>query len=39
VKEFLDASIEKAKDEIAKKAGFSVTDHNHIIYGVCAKCR
>src|SRR3990167_676561 len=27
VKEFLDASIEKAKDEIAKKAGFSVTDH------------
>ncbi len=38
VSEFVDASIEKRQEEIAKKAGFEITDHSHTIYGVCKLC-
>lgn len=38
VKEFMDKAIEKAQDEIALRAGFTVTDHHHTIYGVCQNC-
>lgn len=39
VKEFMDDEIEKRQEIIAKQAGFTVTDHNHTIYGLCKKCR
>jgi len=39
VEEFVDEVIEKRQEEIAKTAGFSITDHSLNIYGICAKCR
>lgn len=39
VDEFIDEAIEKRQLAIAKKAGFNMTDHNHTIYGICAKCQ
>lgn len=39
VEEFVDDVIEKRQQEIAKKAGFSITDHSLNIYGICAKCK
>lgn len=39
VEEFVDEVIEKRQQEIAKKAGYSITDHNLNIYGVCGKCQ
>ena len=39
VEEFVDADIEKKQQEIAKKVGFTITDHSLNIYGICAKCR
>ncbi|MBX3709694.1 MAG: ferric iron uptake transcriptional regulator [Gammaproteobacteria bacterium] len=39
VEEFIDQVIEKRQQEIAKQAGYSITDHSLNIYGICAKCR
>jgi Fur family transcriptional regulator, ferric uptake regulator len=39
VKEFFDDSIEKRQSEIAKEAGFQITEHHHTIYGICNKCQ
>jgi Fur family ferric uptake transcriptional regulator len=39
VEEFVDEIIEKRQQEIAKKAGYSITDHDLNIYGVCGKCQ
>jgi Fur family ferric uptake transcriptional regulator len=39
VEEFVDEMIEKRQQEIAKQAGFSITDHNLHIYGICANCQ
>lgn len=39
VEEFVDEVIEKRQEEIAKTAGFSITDHSLNIYGICAKCQ
>src|SRR5579871_280010 len=35
VEEFVDNLIEKRQEEIAKQAGFTITDHSLNIYGVC----
>lgn len=39
VTEFVDESIEKRQAMIAEKAGYLMTDHELVIYGVCKKCR
>lgn len=39
VKEFVDEVIEKRQKEIAKQAGYSITDHSLNIYGICSKCQ
>ena len=39
VDEFVDEVIEQRQRDIAKKAGFSMTDHSLNIYGVCADCQ
>ena len=39
VEEFVDEIIEKRQQEIAKQAGYSITDHNLNIYGICGKCQ
>jgi Fur family transcriptional regulator, ferric uptake regulator len=38
VEEFVDDLIERRQEEIAKQAGFEITDHSLNIYGVCANC-
>lgn len=38
VTEFVDKSIEKRQGEIAEEAGFTITDHNLTIYGMCGGC-
>jgi Fur family transcriptional regulator, ferric uptake regulator len=38
VEEFVDEVIEKRQEEIAKKSGFTITDHSLNIYGICGKC-
>lgn len=38
VDEFVDDVIEKRQRSVAEKAGYQMTDHNLIIYGVCAYC-
>lgn len=38
VEEFVDDLIEKRQQEIAKKSGFTITDHSLTIYGICGKC-
>lgn len=38
VKEFMDELIEKRQTEIAKASGFNITEHQHIIYGICQNC-
>lgn len=38
VEEFMDATIEQRQKEVAKNAGFTITDHSLNIYGTCAKC-
>ena len=38
VVEFYDEVIERKQEAIAKKAGFTITSHNHIIYGICPDC-
>lgn len=39
VEEFVDEVIEKRQQEIAKHAGYTITDHSLNIYGVCASCQ
>lgn len=39
VDEFVDEVIEKRQEQIAKEAGYEMTDHSLYIYGVCPKCR
>ena len=39
VEEFLDEVIEQHQAAIAKKAGFTMTDHCLYIYGICADCQ
>lgn len=38
VTEFVDKNIEKRQSEIAEEAGFTITDHNLTIYGMCGGC-
>ena len=39
VEEFLDEVIEQRQRDIAKNAGFTMTDHALYIYGICAECQ
>ena len=39
VDEFSDHEIESRKKLLAGKAGYQVTDHSLIIYGICQDCR
>lgn len=39
VEEFCDDEIEKRQKEIAKKAGYEITDHSLNIYGICGACQ
>jgi Fur family ferric uptake transcriptional regulator len=39
IEEFADPVIEQRQAEIAKQAGFTMTDHSLYIYGICASCR
>lgn len=39
VEEFTDAIIEERQQDVAKKAGYIITDHSLNIYGICAKCQ
>lgn len=41
VEEFVDETIEKCQEEIARKRGWKIRDHSLIIYGVCdlPECR
>lgn len=39
VEEFVDKVIEKRQEEIAKQAGYTITDHSLNIYGACADCQ
>jgi len=38
VAEFHDETIEHQQNVVAEKFGFSISDHNHTIYGVCKAC-
>ena len=39
VEEFVDAVIETRQQEIAKQAGYTITDHSLNIYGICKRCQ
>ena len=39
VEEFVDDAIERRQEQIAKNAGFTITDHHLTIYGVCNNCK
>src|SRR5262249_40847714 len=39
VEELVDDMIEKRQEEIAKGAGYTITDHSLNIYGICSKCQ
>ncbi|HEX7030402.1 MAG TPA: ferric iron uptake transcriptional regulator [Gammaproteobacteria bacterium] len=39
VDEFVDDVIEKRQEQIAKEAGYEMTDHSLYIYGFCPECR
>ncbi len=39
VEEFVDSVIENRQQEIAKEAGFIITDHSLNIYGTCGGCQ
>ena len=39
VEEFYDEVIERRQQEIARNAGFEITDHSLNIYGICSACR
>ena len=38
VVEFVDETIERHQQDIAKRNGFSILDHSLVIYGHCAGC-
>lgn len=38
VEEFVDSVIEERQQFVAKKAGYTITDHSLNIYGICAQC-
>jgi Fur family ferric uptake transcriptional regulator len=38
VEEFIDEIIETRQEEIAKQAGYTITDHSLNIYGICKGC-
>ncbi len=38
VGEFVDATIEQHQAEIARQAGYEMTNHSLYIYGICAEC-
>ena len=38
VDEFYDDIIEQHQDKIASEKGYTITDHNLILYGVCSSC-
>lgn len=39
VEEFVDQVIESRQREIAKEAGYQMTDHSLNIYGICKQCQ
>ena len=39
VVEFMDEDIERRQTAVAKNAGFHMTDHSQIVYGVCKTCQ
>ncbi|MBW3567987.1 MAG: ferric iron uptake transcriptional regulator [Proteobacteria bacterium] len=39
VDEFVDEGIEKRQEQIAKEAGYEMTDHSLYIYGICGPCQ
>jgi Fur family ferric uptake transcriptional regulator len=39
IREFFNPKIEKIQKEQAKKEGFKITSHRHIIFGLCPRCR
>lgn len=39
VEEFIDKIIEERQQEVAKSAGYSITDHSLNIYGICRECQ
>jgi len=39
VEEFYDEVIEAQQEKIAKKHGYTITDHSMYLYGLCAECR
>jgi len=39
VDEFVDETIEQRQKDIAKKFGYTMTDHSLTIYGVCPECQ
>ena len=38
VDEFIDKTIEQRQKVVAKRAGYKMTDHSLIIYGICKVC-
>lgn len=39
VEEFVDQMIEDRQEEIARQAGYAITDHSLNIYGICPACQ
>lgn len=39
VEEFVDSVIEERQQEVAKKAGYTITEHSLNIYGICGPCQ
>lgn len=39
VEEFIDRIIEERQEEVAKAAGYTITDHSLNIYGICKSCK
>ena len=39
VEEFFDEVIEAQQEKIAKKHGYTITDHSMYLYGLCPECR
>lgn len=39
VQEFVDEIIEERQRYVAENAGYTITDHNLNIYGICGKCK
>ena len=39
VEEFVDSVIEQRQRDIARKSGFTMTDHSLNIYGICDDCQ